>query len=345
MSVTYTSMQWNRQKRFYDLILAGGVAGYLLVFGTVTELLFPFVTEEVMLMRAFGTAAFLLLHIILCIGPLCRLNLKFLPLLYNRRHAGVTCFLLALFHAVLVVATYHAGGDINPILSIFVSSPLAGSVAGVPFQPFGFCALLILFLLAATSHDFWLANLSAPVWKALHMTIYAAYALLVLHVTFGILQGEASPLYVAAVAVGLVTVLGLHLVAARKEVPHDSELEHQGSDGYVDACGVAEIPDNRARIVCLSGERVAVFKYDGKISALSNVCQHQNGPLGEGKIVAGCVTCPWHGYQYLPKTGASPPPFVEKVPTFKVMVKNGRVWIHPKPNPAGTKAEPGLIEI
>jgi len=296
-------------------------------------------------MRAFGTAAFLLLHIILCIGPLCRLNLKFLPLLYNRRHAGVTCFLLALFHAVLVVATYHAGGDINPILSIFVSSPLAGSVAGVPFQPFGFCALLILFLLAATSHDFWLANLSAPVWKALHMTIYAAYALLVLHVTFGILQGEASPLYVAAVAVGLVTVLGLHLVAARKEVPHDSELEHQGSDGYVDACGVAEIPDNRARIVCLSGERVAVFKYDGKISALSNVCQHQNGPLGEGKIVAGCVTCPWHGYQYLPKTGASPPPFVEKVPTFKVMVKNGRVWIHPKPNPAGTKAEPGLIEI
>jgi len=345
MSVTYTSVQWNRQKRFYDLILAGGVAGYLLAFGTVTELLFPFVTEEVMLMRAFGTAAFLLLHIILCIGPLCRLNLKFLPLLYNRRHAGVTCFLLALFHAVLVVATYHAGGDINPILSIFVSSPLAGSVAGVPFQPFGFCALLILFLLAATSHDFWLANLSAPVWKALHMTIYAAYALLVLHVTFGILQGEASPLYVAAVAVGLVTVLGLHLVAARKEVPHDSELEHQGSDGYVDACGVAEIPDNRARIVCLSGERVAVFKYDGKISALSNVCQHQNGPLGEGKIVAGCVTCPWHGYQYLPKTGASPPPFVEKVPTFKVMVKNGRVWIHPKPNPAGTKAEPGLIEI
>ena len=81
-------------------------------------------------MRAFGTAAFLLLHIILCIGPLCRLNPKFLPLLYNRRHAGVTCFLLALVHAVMVVATYHAGGDINPILSIFVSSPLTGSRGG-----------------------------------------------------------------------------------------------------------------------------------------------------------------------------------------------------------------------
>jgi nitrite reductase/ring-hydroxylating ferredoxin subunit len=44
---------------------------------------------------------------------------------------------------------------------------------------------------------------------------------------------------------------------------------------------VADIPEDRARIVCLSGERVAIFKYDGKISAVSNVCQHQNGPLVE----------------------------------------------------------------
>jgi nitrite reductase/ring-hydroxylating ferredoxin subunit len=116
-----------------------------------------------------------------------------------------------------------------------------------------------------------------------------------------------------------------------------------GSNDYVDACAVADIPENRARIVCLSGERVAIFKYEGKISAVSNVCQHQNGPLGEGKIVFGCITCPWHGYQYQPDTGASPPPFVEKVPTFKVRVKNGRVFVHPKPNPAGTRAEPALV--
>src|SRR5277367_5236938 len=116
MSVKYQAVQWNRQKRIYDFVLVGVVAAYLLVFGAVTEFLFPFVTEEILLMRAFGTAAFLLLHIILCIGPLCRLNSKFLPLLYNRRHAGVTLFVLALIHAVLIVTTYHSGGDVNPIL-------------------------------------------------------------------------------------------------------------------------------------------------------------------------------------------------------------------------------------
>jgi nitrite reductase/ring-hydroxylating ferredoxin subunit len=192
------------------------------------------------------------------------------------------------------------------------------------------------------------------------MMVYVAYALLVLHVTFGVLQGEGSPIFVGAMGLGLVTVVGLHLVAGFREAKSDvntemmnvleakslpaSDRDNPLNDGYMDACAVADIPENRARIVCLSGERVAVFKYEGKISAISNVCQHQNGPLGEGKIVYGCITCPWHGYQYQPDTGASPPPFAEKVPTFKVRVRNGRVFVHPAPHQAGTRAEPALIE-
>jgi nitrite reductase/ring-hydroxylating ferredoxin subunit/DMSO/TMAO reductase YedYZ heme-binding membrane subunit len=372
MAIEYTSVQWNRQKRLYDFVLAGGVGAFLVLFGVATKVLFPHVTDEILLLRAFGAAAFVLLHIILCIGPLCRLDRRFLPLLYNRRHAGVSMALLSLVHAALVVVTYHAGGDTNPILSIFKGSPLTHSIAGVPFQPFGFFALIILLLMAATSHDFWLANLSAPVWKSLHMLVYVAYGLLVLHVTFGVLQAEASPVYVVAVAMGMALVLGLHVLAAlkekqadrelvrgsrRQEAPSPSAATHRASritdnqslhtlaatEEYVDACAVADIPENRARIVCLSGERVALFKYDGKISAVSNVCQHQNGPLGEGRILDGCITCPWHGYQYLPDTGASPPPFVEKVPTFKVRVRDGRVFVHPKPNPPGTPAEPALL--
>ncbi len=345
MGVEYVSVQWNRQKRFYDLVLVGCVALYLIVFGVLTETIFPFVTDEIMLMRAFGTCAFLLLHVILCIGPLCRLSPKFLPLLYNRRHAGVTIFLLALVHAVLVLATYHAGGDRNPLLSVFASDRFNGTISTIPFQPFGFFALIILFLLAATSHDFWLANLTAPVWKSLHMLVYVAYGLLVLHVTFGALQSEGSPIYAITTGIGLTAVLGLHFAAGRKEREVDHMKNDEATDGYVDACAISDIPENRARIVCLSGERVAVFKYDGNVSAVSNVCQHQNGPLGEGKIIYGCITCPWHGYQYKPDTGASPPPFVEKVPTFNVRVKDGRVYLHPKPNPAGTRAEPAKTTV
>lgn len=363
MGLSYQAVQWNRQKRVYDTVLVAGVVGFLTLFIGATKVLFPAMTDEILLMRATASAAFLLLHVILCIGPLCRLNRRFLPLLYNRRHAGVTMALLALTHAALALITYHAGGNVNAFVSVFVSERFNGSLASLPFQPFGFLALLILLLMAATSHDFWLANLTAPVWKTLHMLVYVAYASLTVHVLFGVLQAETHPAFAVGTGLGLATVVGLHLAAGRKERASDIEAgcvaplapktggspdsargaTHPAADEFIDVCAVSDIPEKRARIVCVSGERVAVFKYDGKISAVSNVCQHQNGPLGEGRVVAGCITCPWHGYQYQPDTGASPPPFVEKVPTFKVKVREGRVLVHPRPNPPGTRVEPASV--
>ena len=51
-----------QQKKFYDAVLISGVAAYLAIFGVLTKNLFPHVTDEIMLMRAFGMAAFLLLQ-------------------------------------------------------------------------------------------------------------------------------------------------------------------------------------------------------------------------------------------------------------------------------------------
>jgi nitrite reductase/ring-hydroxylating ferredoxin subunit/DMSO/TMAO reductase YedYZ heme-binding membrane subunit len=346
MSLSYSAVGWNRQKKIYDLIILGGVLGYLMLFIGVGLLWHPFATIETLLIRGFGTCALLLLHIVLIIGPLCRLYPKLLPLLYNRRHLGVTTFMVGLAHASLATFQFHALGDLNPLVSILAGNRRFNSLPDFPFQPLGLAALLILFLMAATSHDFWLANLSAPVWKRLHMLVYVAYALLIGHVTLGVLQAETNPLLAGTLGLGLIIVLSLHLIAASRERridhPFVSATGHIGD--YVDVCGAAEIPEGRARIVTLGGERVAVFRYDGKVSALSNVCQHQNGPLGEGRIIDGCVTCPWHGFQYLPETGASPPPFGEKVPTFRVKIEGDRVLVDPRPNPPGTRVEPALLD-
>jgi methionine sulfoxide reductase heme-binding subunit len=342
VSHNYKAVGWNRQKKRYDSILLGGVAGYLVIFVATGLLLHPQATAETLLIRALGTCSFLLLHIILCIGPACRLDARFLPLLYNRRHMGVTMFVLALAHAVFATFQFHALGNINPLVSVLTSNTRYDSLSEFPFEIFGVIALIILFLMAATSHDFWLANLTAPVWKSLHMCVYIAYAMLVLHVVLGVLQAETSPVLASLLGLGMVLVLGLHLASAIKGRSLDRDIGTSESDGFIDVGSVDEIPERRAKIVCLSGERVAIFKYDGKISAISNVCQHQNGPLGEGCIINGLVTCPWHGYQYDPATGASPPPFTEKVPTFRIQVTGGRVRIHPGPLPAGTRVEPAV---
>ena len=343
MSVQYSAVQWNRQKKVYDAVMVAGSVLYLAVFVGIGTLVHPNATAETLLIRGFGTAALLLLHVVLCIGPLCRLDRRFLPLLYNRRHLGVTTFLLGATHAVFALIQFHAGGDANPLVSLFVSNPRFTSVSQFPFQILGFLALLILFLMAATSHDFWLRNLSAPVWKRLHMMVYVAYALLVAHVTLGALQSETSAALAGALVLGAAVVISLHLSAALKERTIDRAKQQAVAEGFVEVCEVDRIPEKRAVMVSLSSERVAVFRYDGKVSAVSNACQHQNGPLGEGRIIDGCITCPWHGYQYLPENGSSPPPFKEKVPTFRIKVVDGKVLVHPCPLNAGTRVEPARI--
>jgi len=344
MSVQYSAISWNRQKRVYDVTLLLLLVLYLGTFVGVGTWRNQSATAETLLIRALGTAAFLLLNIVLCIGPLARLDRRFLPLLYNRRHLGVATFLLGLAHGGFALFQFHALGNVNPLVSLFISNPRYGSIADFPFQALGFFALIILFLMAATSHDFWLRSLSAPVWKRLHMMVYVAYALLVAHITLGALQSETSPLLAGSLILAVAAVVSLHLAAAFREKKIDRAKQKALNDGFVEVCAVDRIPEKCATVVSLSDERVAVFRYGGKVSAISNVCQHQNGPLGEGRIIDGCVTCPWHGYQYRPESGAAPPPFKEKVPTFRVKVVRGIVLVHPLPNAPGTHVEPAEIE-
>ncbi|MCB0576667.1 MAG: Rieske 2Fe-2S domain-containing protein, partial [Saprospiraceae bacterium] len=114
------------------------------------------------------------------------------------------------------------------------------------------------------------------------------------------------------------------------------------NNDFLYACELDDIPENRAKMLILNGQNIALFKYDGKLSAVHNLCKHQNGPLGEGKIIDGCITCPWHGYQYLPENGQSPPPFTEKVCTYDVQVEGTRVYVNPAPYPEGTPRPPAV---
>ncbi len=229
MSGPYKAVSWNRQKKIYDVSMGALIFGAILLFVVVTLVAHPNVTAETLVIRSTALSAFLLLHVILCIGPLARLDTRFLPLLYNRRHLGVTMFCLAAIHAIFSVIQFHSAGDVNPLVSVFVSyrqdyNPFAHqsvNISHFPFEPLGFFALCILFLMAATSHDFWLHHLGASFWKAMHQLVYVAYGLIVLHVVLGVLQAERNPAYVAMLGAGFATVMGLHVAGWRKERKKD----------------------------------------------------------------------------------------------------------------------------
>lgn len=337
MSVGFKAVQWNRQKLVYDAILIAGVVLFIGAYMTIGAIKSPPADKPAWInlrINAFGTCAFTMLTIILCIGPLARLDPRFLPLLYNRRHFGVLAFFVALVHALSVVDWFSAVGALPDLVTEFTSNPKYTQFIGFPMKALGLFGLTVMFLLAATSHDFWLAFLTPRIWKALHMLLYVAYGVLVMHVALGVMQDDRSPIIPILLGGSFALVSALHLAAAWRErdVP-------PAKPGWIVVGPPESIPDKCARIVVApDGERIAVFRDGNQIGAVTNLCAHQNGPLGEGRIVDGCITCPWHGYQYRLDDGCAPPPFTEKLVTYRVRHEGGVIAVDPTPLPPGTKA-------
>jgi nitrite reductase/ring-hydroxylating ferredoxin subunit/DMSO/TMAO reductase YedYZ heme-binding membrane subunit len=343
MTNPYRAIQWTRQKFLVDLGLFCGIFLYLGIFVAISfgGIATPDYMEiGAILSRALSTLALLLLHVILSIGPLSRLNPVFMVLIQHRRHLGVVMFLVAAAHAGLATMLHHTGGVLNPLASIVLGNGQVFAPGEWPFEIFGLAALIILAAQAATSHDFWLAYLTPEGWKRLHMLGYAAYALAFVHAVFGVIQESRNPVYAILLGSGMIVLLVLHRKAAAIEWAHDRVDLTPDSDGFVPVCPPAEIPLGQARIVRAGNERVAVFRHWQGISAISNVCAHQGGPLGEGRMEAGCVRCPWHGTLYFPQNGLAPPPSSYCVPTFPVKLVDGCIYVSPIPHPLGFDSPP-----
>lgn len=355
MAHGYSAVQWNRLKVWYDLgILVLAMLFIGLFFAAETLSLAPgdSVHPVQSAIRATGAGAFLFLTATLAIGPLARLHRMAAPLLYNRRHLGVATCLIALVHACLVLVWYFGFSRLNPALALLINRPLSLRVNNLPFELAGLAALVILVFMAATSHDYWQKVLSPLRWKRLHMAVYAAYGLVVVHVAFGAMMVQGAGPLARTILVSAAALTALHLFAGLREVFRDrrSEREEQflpsdgddrwtGPEVWLAVGAPQDIPDGRAVIVSPEyGERIAVFRDGDALYAVTNVCPHQNGPLGEGRILDGCITCPWHGWQFRPADGVSPPPFDEKIATYRLRLENGLLYVRPEPMAPGTPA-------
>ena len=247
----YVAVQWSRTKYVYDAWLIGGVVLYIAGFMLIEGSLHPPKTQPEWIdlrIRAFGTCAFLMLSIILCIGPLARLNPRFLPLLYNRRHFGVLMFLVACVHAWSVVEWFIVLGVLPSLGDELTNWPNYLKFIGFPFKTLGLAALFIFLLMASTSHDYWLAVLKPPVWKAIHMAVYVAYGLVVIHVALGAMQtnrGLGIPIMLVA---SLVVVSTLHLLAGWRGRAIDRGIA-PNKEGWIPVGPPQSIRDKCAKIV------------------------------------------------------------------------------------------------
>jgi 3-phenylpropionate/trans-cinnamate dioxygenase ferredoxin subunit len=91
---------------------------------------------------------------------------------------------------------------------------------------------------------------------------------------------------------------------------------------------VNEIPPGEKRVVDVDGILVVVANLGGQFHAIEDVCTHDGGPLGEGRLENGQIICPRHGARFDVRTGAALTlPAFEPAPIHEVRVINGDVLV------------------
>jgi nitrite reductase/ring-hydroxylating ferredoxin subunit/uncharacterized membrane protein len=108
---------------------------------------------------------------------------------------------------------------------------------------------------------------------------------------------------------------------------HAPEEETPPSD-FVGVLAGTELPEGTMKQVIAGTVPVMLARQGGQVYALANTCSHLGGPLAEGTLERGCVTCPWHGSQFALQDGRvlnGPATFPQ--PAYETRVRNGQIEV------------------
>ncbi len=121
--------------------------------------------------------------------------------------------------------------------------------------------------------------------------------------------------------------LGGHLVF-RLGVWVDRNAWTEGATDWQAVADEADLDEGKPVVVHAGDQDVLLVRQGGEIHAMGDTCSHAGGPLHEGSLSDGCVTCPWHGSQFRLSDGhLQRGPATDHQPAYDVRVDGGKVSV------------------
>ena len=91
---------------------------------------------------------------------------------------------------------------------------------------------------------------------------------------------------------------------------------------------ISDVSEGEVRVVECGGRSLALSNVDGELFAIDNVCTHDGGPLGEGRLRNGRVICPRHGAAFDARSGrALTLPAVRGVAAYPVSIEGDGAYV------------------
>jgi nitrite reductase/ring-hydroxylating ferredoxin subunit len=127
--------------------------------------------------------------------------------------------------------------------------------------------------------------------------------------------------------------LGGHLSYVHGEGVAVTTFE-DGPHEWTPAIAEAELAEGSTTCADVAGVPVLIARQGGRLHALANRCNHRGGPLHEGELGDGCVTCPWHGSRFALEDGAvDRGPASSPQPVYATRVRDGRIEVRQLTDP------------
>lgn len=97
---------------------------------------------------------------------------------------------------------------------------------------------------------------------------------------------------------------------------------------FVKIASKSELPGrDQAKEFTVGAKTVCVANVEGTLTAMDNVCLHRGGPMGQGVVEEGKIVCPWHGWQYDPKSGEAAHNSAARLKVYPIKVEGDDVLV------------------
>ncbi|MEO5679977.1 MAG: Rieske 2Fe-2S domain-containing protein, partial [Acidimicrobiales bacterium] len=108
-----------------------------------------------------------------------------------------------------------------------------------------------------------------------------------------------------------------------------------GPQDWCDVGAAADVAGAGPHLVDGGGVPVVLVREGTRLLALADHCTHRGGPLHEGSVEDGCITCPWHGSAFRLEDGeVERGPAALPQPRYEARERDGRLEVRRLPRAA-----------
>lgn len=97
---------------------------------------------------------------------------------------------------------------------------------------------------------------------------------------------------------------------------------------FIEIAPASELPGGQRLFVDVGDRPIVLFNIAGQIFAISDVCTHDGGPLGDGDLEGYNIVCPRHGAEFDVRTGkVVQMPAVVDIPAYPIQIREGQIFV------------------